>query len=146
MDTTRNDVETITASLVAEVYDLDGGATPVPTELGYDAADPFAVTVCFRTGLGAVVWTFARDLLIAGMEEPMGDGDVHVWPCLDDDGRAVVVVELCAPSGAAMVGFRPESLAGFVDRTLATVPAGTESSRLDLDAVLADLLAAAEGN
>ncbi len=141
MDTTRKELDTFTQPIVAEVYDLEGNLTPLPTDLVYDAASPYSVTVCFRTGHGVVAWTFARDLLAGGLLEPTGDGDVHVWPCLDDDGRAVVMLELCAPGGEAMVGFRPHDLASFVDRMIATVPTGEESARLDLDATIAALLA-----
>jgi hypothetical protein len=140
MDTTRSAVATFTHPLVADASDLDGTTTAIRTELCYDSSDPYAATVRFRTEQGDVVWTFARDLLLGGLVEPTGDGDVHVWPCMDDAGRDVIVLELCSPVGDALVFLPPEAVASFTDRMLATVPAGEESAHIDLDAVVAALL------
>lgn len=142
MDSTRSAVETFTQPLVAEICIVDGTTVPVYAELGYDCGDPYAVTVCFRTALGAVVWTFARDLLVDGLAEPSGDGDVHVWACMDDRGCAVVMLELCAPAGEALVQLPLAEVGSFADRMLAAVPPGTESGHLDLDRVIADLISA----
>ncbi len=144
MDTTRRSAATFSQQIVVETCDLDGTTAPVPSELRYDSANPYAATICFRTELGDVVWTFSRELLVEGLLEPAGDGDVHVWPCLDDAGRFVVVLELCAPVGDALVHLRPEDVTSFTERSLAAVPAGTESAHLDLDALVADLLSATE--
>ena len=61
-------------------------------------------------------WTFGRDLLCEGLYEPSGDGDVHVWPCLDSDGHAVVIIELCSPDGEALVQAKTGDLSVFVER------------------------------
>ena len=74
----------MTQVVTLELIDSTGAATPLETELSYDPADPFAVTATFLTVAGQVRWTFGRDLLIGGLFEPTGDGDVHVWPCLDN--------------------------------------------------------------
>jgi hypothetical protein len=142
MDITRSGVEAITQQLTVEICTVEGVAVPMPAELVYDAADPYAVTVCFGTSIGAVVWTFARDQLVDGLTEPTGDGDVHVWPCLDDDGRAVLAVELCTPDGDALVQLPPDDVAGFVDRMLTAVPIGEEPAYLDLDHLIAEIRAA----
>ena len=89
---------------------------------------------------GAVVWVFGRDLLLGGLGVPTGVGDVHVWPSLDGLGRAVVLVELCPPSGAALVQLRSTELARFVDRMVELVGPGNESEHLDVDAGIAALL------
>ncbi|MEJ7743255.1 MAG: SsgA family sporulation/cell division regulator [Nocardioidaceae bacterium] len=74
----------VTRTLTLELIDATGAATPLAAELLYDKSDPYAVAACFRTGLDLPVrWVFARDLLAEGLYEPTGDGDVHVWPCLD---------------------------------------------------------------
>ena len=119
----------------------DGGPTlPFEGELRYNATDPYAVTAIFHTGRGPVPWTFGRDLLATGLHEPAGDGDVHVWPCLDADGHAVVLVELCSPDGDALVQMRSGDVTTFVQRMHQAVPAGAESSHLELDATIAALL------
>jgi hypothetical protein len=124
-----------------ELIDAAGGATPLETELTYDARDPFAVSAIFNTIAGQVRWTFGRDLLIGGLNEPTGDGDVHVWPCMDDDARPVVIIELCSPDGEALVQARTPDVATFVRRTTALVAAGRESEFVDVDAAIAAIFA-----
>ena len=111
-------------------------------ELGFDPRDPFAVTMhLFATG-GRVTWTFARDLLAEGLYEPSGDGDVHVWPCLDSEGHAVVIIELCSPDGEALVQAKTNDLSTFVERMSAAVGPGCESEHLDVDATIAAIFEA----
>jgi hypothetical protein len=91
-----------------------------------------------------VAWTFGRDLLIGGLVEPTGDGDVHVWTCLDERGLAALVVELCSPAGDALVQFRPDDVASFSERMLSAVPEGEEPAHLDIDAMIAEIMSAPE--
>ncbi|MBD8869793.1 SsgA family sporulation/cell division regulator [Nocardioides sp. MJB4] len=111
-------------------------------ELGYCPDDPYAVTATFKSPGGDVLWTFARDLLARGLTDPVGDGDVHVWPCLDTSGRAVVIVELHSPEGELLVQGSTHEITRFVNRTLALVPAGLESDRVDVDQLIDQLLGA----
>ncbi len=131
----------VTQRVTLELVDATGATTPMEAELRYDAGDPYAVTALFMTVAGQVRWTFGRDLLIEGLHEPAGDGDVHVWPCLDADGRAVVVLELCSPDGEALVQARTADLTGFVERTVRAVAPGAESALVDVDATIAAILA-----
>jgi hypothetical protein len=133
---------TVTQAVTLELIDPTGAVTPIEAELHYDPRDPYAVTAVFMTGSSAVRWTFGRDLLTAGLYEPSGDGDVHVWPCLDSDGHAVVIIELCSPDGEALVQARTGDLKSFVERMLKTVTPGTESDHLDVDAALTAIFAA----
>lgn len=141
MDTTRDNVRTFAQPLLAELCTADGVSARLPTDLSYDPADPFAVTLVFRTNPRPVAWTFARDLLTSGVSEPNGDGDVHVWPCLDDAGCAVVTIELCSPDGDLLVQFGTPDVVSFLDHTEDMVPTGTESSLVDVDAAIAAVLA-----
>jgi hypothetical protein len=133
---------TVTQPVRLELIDGSGAATPIEAELRYDAADPFAVTTVFMTGHSEVRWTFGRDLLSEGLYEPAGDGDVHVWPCLDSNGHAVVIIELCSPDGEALVQARTGDLRAFVDRMNKAVKPGTESDQIDIDAAIAAIFAA----
>lgn len=143
MDNTMNTAPTtVTQSVRLELIDASGTATPIEAELRYDANDPFAVTTVFMTGHSEVRWTFGRDLLTDGIYEPAGDGDVHVWPCLDSQGHAVVIIELCSPDGEALVQARTGDLRSFVDRTGRAVKPGTESDMMDIDATIAAIFAA----
>jgi hypothetical protein len=133
---------TVTQPVTLELIDPTGAVTPIQAELHYDPRDPYAVTTVFITGASQVRWTFGRDLLTDGLFEPSGDGDVHVWPCLDSDGHAVVIIELCSPDGEALVQARTGDLTTFVERMSKAVERGSESDYIDVDAALAAIFAA----
>ena len=133
---------TVTQAVTLELIDSTGSATPLEAELHYDPRDPYAVTTVFMTGSSQVRWTFGRDLLTEGLYEPSGDGDVHVWPCLDAAGHAVVIIELCSPDGEALVQARTGDLSTFVERMAKAVAPGAESTLIDVDAAISAILAA----
>jgi hypothetical protein len=143
MDYSMNTAPLAVAQAVTlDLIDSTGAATPLDAELQYDPRDPYAVTTVFMTGRSQVRWTFGRDLLTAGLYEPAGDGDVHVWPCLDAEGHAVVIIELCSPDGEALLQARTPALYAFVERIGRLVAPGSESEHLDLDATIAAILEA----
>jgi hypothetical protein len=142
MDTNRLDAQVITQRLVVSLRTPDGASIPLLVELGYAADDPYCVRLAFHPDDSPVRWDFARDLLSSGLLEPVGDGDVHVWSCLDDEGVAVLSVELCSPYGDALVEILLADAADFVDRMHAVVPPGEESARMDLDATIQAIYAA----
>ena len=133
---------TVTQPLTLELIDPSGLVTPIEAELHYDPRDPFAVTTVFMTGTSQVRWTFGRDLLTEGLYEPCGDGDVHVWPCLDNDAHSVVMIELCSPDGEALVQARTAEITSFVERMTAAVAPGSEATHLDIDSAIAAIFAA----
>jgi hypothetical protein len=124
--------------LVLELADLDHESTEVAATLQYDPRDPWAVSLDF--GEGNVRWTFARDLLIEGLDGPAGIGDVQVWPTVDARGLATTVVALSSPDGVALLEGPTRPLAMFVARMLDTVPLGAESTLIDLDRELSGLV------
>jgi len=134
---------TMTQTTTFELLDPSGVTLPVEAELHYDVRDPYAAVVVFHTVRGPVRWTFGRELLVDGMLEPAGDGDVHVWPCLDEAGHAVIAIELISTQGCALLQARLGDVIRFVDRITAAVPQGTECEHLDVDAAIAALLDAA---
>lgn len=126
--------------ITARCVDADGRTRTLELRLGYSPEDPYAVTVTFRTEWGDVIWTMARELLSRGLTNPTGEGDVHVWPCLDPQGNAVVIIELSSPDGELLVQVRTRDLTRFVERTFARVPAGAESDHIDVDLLISQLL------
>lgn len=143
MDYSMNTAPLIVSQAVTlDLIDASGTSTPIDAELQYDPRDPYAVTTVFMTGRSQVRWTFGRDLLAAGLYEPSGDGDVHVWPCLDADGHAVVIIELCSPDGEALVQAKTGDLSAFVERMSRAVVPGSESEYLDIDGAIAAILEA----
>ena len=116
------------------------GTPSVQPTLAYDPADPFAVTATFPTSGEPVVWTFARDLLSRGLNGPVGDGDVRVWPSRDIIGKAIVNIELTTSSGGLVAQARSRDINRFVSHSLHAVPAGTESTHQDIDRLIDRLL------
>jgi hypothetical protein len=143
-DQQQNDVnaDVISQDITMDCVDAAGTVTSLDAALGYDPADQYAVTATFRTAAGSVVWTFARELLSRGLTTPTGEGDVHIWPCLDTAGRAVVIIELSSPDGELIAQAPTQDVYRFVSRSLALVPAGLESAYVDLDELIVQLLAA----
>ncbi|GLX47184.1 hypothetical protein Shyhy01_01340 [Streptomyces hygroscopicus subsp. hygroscopicus] len=112
----------------------------IPATLRYDRCDPFAVRMTFpapATLEGVeVCWTFARELLAAGLLAPEGQGDVHVRPY----GYDRIVLEFHAPEGTAVVHVRAGEVRRFLEAAAELVPVGLEHLQLDLDHGLAELM------
>jgi len=112
----------------------------IPATLHYDRRDPFAVRMTFpapATLEGVeVCWTFSRELLTAGIQEPEGHGDVRVRPY----GYDRTVLEFHAPEGTAVIHVRTGELRMFLAATSELVPVGLEHLQLDLDRELAELM------
>ena len=134
--------QVVTENVELELVDPQGEATSLESDLVFDPSDPYAVTMVFRTGVQEVRWTFGRELLVAGRFEPTGDGDVHVWPCLSSDGRAVAIIELCSPDGELLVQADSRSVDTFIAKMLKSVPEGQESAYVNFDDELASILSA----
>jgi hypothetical protein len=130
-------VTTVTMRLFAPL----GTVTPVGVELRYDPRDPFAVGAVFDTDGAQIPWIFARDLLLDGLSVPTGTGDLHLWPSVDEAGDPVVVLQLCAPDGEAVLQAGAAELGAFLTATMDEIPFGAESVHLDLDGLIADILA-----
>ncbi len=113
--------------------------TPLPAELHYDPADPYAVRLCLGApSAGPVEWVFARSLLAEGLCGPAGTGDVLVAPLPRGRPRTVRVV-LRSPTGTALIDIAASAVAAFLRRTDALVPPGTEGLHIDIDRALAEL-------
>lgn len=132
---------TVTHSLSLRLLDATGPTLRLTAELRYDAADPYAVDAVFHTGdPDGVRWVFARDLLAEGLTGPSGEGDVTVAPLVDDRGRRLILLELRSPDGHAVLQAPADKVASFLATTYRICPAGTESARIDIDALTGHLL------
>ncbi|GAA1008903.1 SsgA family sporulation/cell division regulator [Streptomyces thermogriseus] len=128
--------QTVQARLVAAAPRLH----TVPVTLHYDRRDPFAVRMTFPApatleGVEAC-WTFARDLLAAGLKGSEGQGDVRVRPY----GYDRIALEFHSPEGTAVVHVPSGQIRRFLEATDELVPAGLEHLQLDLDHELAELM------
>lgn len=133
---------TIVSTLHLEFVDAEGEEAALLADFEYNPTDPYAVSILFKGEPTPVRWTFARDLLIEGFYEPTGDGDVHVWPCLSAAGTAVVVLELCSPSGEVLIQAQSREVSAFLREMVALVPVGEEGDQVDFDDEIAALLTA----
>jgi Streptomyces sporulation and cell division protein, SsgA len=118
---------------------------PVDAELSFDPADPYAVTATFHAepetaDAPSVVWTFARELLADGLDQPAGQGDIGVWPSTSR-GLPVVCLALRSPSGHALLEASVADVEAFLAASYTLVPMGEESAHCDLEATFARLLA-----
>jgi hypothetical protein len=133
---------TITTPL-SLVVSTGTGEAELDAELRYDPADPFAVSLAIGVECGEpVVWTFARDLLSAGVSAPTGEGDITIEPdpasALDNDARQLRIT-LATDCLATMLA-SSDSVVEFLVETYAIVPTGSELDRVDLDSEIAALL------
>lgn len=134
-------VADVAVDITVECVDQAGQRHEIDTVLGYRRTDPYAVSMTFVTGDGGLVWTFGRDLLSRGTVAPAGDGDVCVYPAIAANGRALINIELSSPDGHLLLEARAENIAEFLNRTTDVVGEGSESEHLDIDHMIAELLA-----
>ncbi|WP_039922542.1 SsgA family sporulation/cell division regulator [Amycolatopsis decaplanina] len=118
---------------------LNNSSTPVLSRLSFHAGEPFAVAVSFRTERGRwVEWTFARELLVTGLTDPSGLGDVRVRPDLSED-EAMLTLEIESPDGYASFELEREDVETFLESTYELVPLGTESEHFDVEALIEEI-------
>lgn len=123
------------------VLEDGGGRLLLDGELSYDRHDPYAVTLVISGPAEPTSWTFARDLLSEGLEEPSGDGDVHVLPAESEDGDGLVLIELVGHQVDVLLAVNRSDVEDFVAMCHEMVPVGGESAYLDLDGALTAFLA-----
>ena len=139
-----NSGSTVTAELGFRLVLPQRTFVPLMASLYYTASDPYAIRIAFHVGLSEPVeWTFARELLARGTEEPAGMSDVKIWPSAESKsgipGR-ILNMELSSPSGLARFEVAAQGLAEFLRRTYQVVPEGDEAAYLDVETGLNDLL------
>jgi len=117
-----------------------GFSKSLETSFEYDPRDPYAVTIGFPAGDDVIRWSFCRSLLSRGITDPVGEGDVQLWPSTDEDGRSVVMLEFRSPSGHLLAQASTREVYRFLTRSLAAVPYGSESLHLRMDDLISDLL------
>ena len=125
---------------------------PLTAGLSYSCADPYAVRMAFDIGTDKPVeWILARDLLAAALHGREGLGDVRAWPSAascDPDaaataGQEILNIAMSSPYGQAQFEVSARTIERFLQRTYQLVATGQESSYLDFDAELTELLSQA---
>lgn len=134
--------QAVSQGILLSCVDPWGRVIDVPTTLGYRAEDPYAVSMVFHSAAGDVEWVVSRTLLLQGLAAPCGDGDVKVYPSIDEDAHAVAIIDFHSPDGRLVAQADSHALQAFLARTFEVVPVGVETRHLDMDALVAALLAA----
>jgi hypothetical protein len=139
-----NTSSTVSAELGLRLVVPQQAIVPLVASLFYSVEDPYAIRIAFHVGLDEPVeWIFARELLSAGRDGHVGLGDVRVWPATEmADGASgdVLNLELSSPFGQAHFEAPVQEVSDFLVRTYEFVPEGEETSRVDVEAGLLDLL------
>jgi hypothetical protein len=116
---------------------LHGQPAPVVTRWTYSPYDPFAVSLAVRTRHDRwVEWLVGRELVVAGLDAPAGEGDVRMRP-LSVQGYDIVEIEISSNDGRAVLEVDRALLRTFVASTLEVVALGAEADRMDLDGEIA---------
>ena len=129
---------------------------PLTAGLSYSCADPYAVRMAFDIGTDEPVeWILARDLLAAALHGSEGLGDVRAWPSAascDPDvvaigagaaGHAILNIAMSSPYGQAQFEISAKAIERFLQRSYQVVATGQESSYLNFDDELTELLSQA---
>lgn len=104
---------------------------PVQTNLQFDSDDPWAIVATFDAAGDSVEWVFSRELLQRGVAKPVGEGDVRVWPALDEENREVVILTLSSPEGSACLVMSHEAVVDFLAHSEEVVVTGEEDCYID---------------
>ena len=131
-------VKTCTAARLSTA----AGTVAVRVRLRFDARDPYAVELSVtQRHARPTRWVFARDLLALGVSNTVGKGDVIVSPAADPRSPEMLIA-LMRDRACAVIRVSRIEIGEFVGRTYKAVPAGEESNHLDVETLLAQVLAA----
>ncbi|MEU5755579.1 SsgA family sporulation/cell division regulator [Streptomyces sp. NPDC047829] len=132
-------------TLVVQLQAGDADRFPVLAHLGYDSADPFAVTVVFSNdGRVLARWSLDREMVGDGLTRPVGVGDVRLRPesrGLWDELRIELLGDSRPDGGRhhAVVFLWAAAVEAFLRETHAVVRPGEEE--VCVDDFLAEVMA-----
>ncbi|MFE5398899.1 SsgA family sporulation/cell division regulator [Streptomyces sp. NPDC056568] len=132
-------------TLVVQLQAGDADRFPVLAHLGYDSADPFAITVVFsHDGRVLARWSLDREMVGDGLTRPVGVGDVRLRPesrGLWDELRIELLGDARPDGGRhhAVVFLWAAAVEAFLHETHAVVRPGEEE--VCVDDFLAEVMA-----
>ncbi|MGD9526428.1 MAG: SsgA family sporulation/cell division regulator [Dehalococcoidia bacterium] len=114
--------------IAAVVAAHESGCTRIPISVtwSYHRDDPYAVRMSFPT-CGGVTWFFSRDLLVDGIEDQAGDGDVHILTAGGPGGDVTLITIGVRWTDQASLIFHTGDLVAFLALTDDVVALGAES-------------------
>src|ERR1700741_1086610 len=131
MDPISNRLTQLIAPTVLDLVVDEGPNVHLAAEFQYDMNDPYAVRLVLSGPEGPNTWLFGRELLVVGLVEPVGIGDIHVWPGVTKLGE-VVLIEFTSDEEEAIVAARSSEVTKFLDRSFELVGVGAESDHCDV--------------
>ncbi|MFB8384560.1 SsgA family sporulation/cell division regulator [Streptomyces rubiginosohelvolus] len=109
----------------------EGHWAPVLMELRYEREDPYAVELAFYVPDGCLaLWRFSRDLLLAGLDGSVGEGEVAIWPSEETGAGRALFLQLGSDESHALLAVR-RSPVSWLAHTFMTVPMGREMAEVD---------------
>ena len=135
---------TLAQELTVRCVDEESTYVELRAGFAFDPADPYAVWVTVPWYGRTLRWAMCRSLLSRGLTDPVGEGDVQLWPSTDETGSGVVVLDLRSADVHLVAEASTRELYRFLTRTLAAVPFGSEHQHLDVDELIGDLLSQPE--
>ncbi|MEU5597785.1 SsgA family sporulation/cell division regulator [Streptomyces sp. NPDC020298] len=124
--------EPVTCRTVVALVEEEA-ALPVMTDLRYDSAEPYSVSMAFNAGTDvAIEWEFGRELLVAGRRRLAGLGDVQVWP-EEIRGHGLVYMSFRSGWEKFVVATSAVVIDEFLHRTFEAVPLGEESRHVGVE-------------
>lgn len=115
--------------------------TTIPTRLHYTLTDPYATHLTlYPPHTPPVEWLTSRNLLMEGFaathQRHAGEGDICTW--VWSERYWILLNNSTEPP--LLLAMPTEDMRGFLTATIATCVPGTESSHLDVDALIRRLL------
>jgi hypothetical protein len=136
-----NQDTTAVCELVPGLLHCAGGGGEVTVGWVYVADEPFSVQllVVVDDEIGFAI-VFSRELLVCGLGQPAGPGDVVIGPGVVRGAAGSLWVRFPTSWGVTLVEVPREPVAAFVLATYDVVGPAHEADHLDLDAELQALL------
>ncbi|WP_244928561.1 SsgA family sporulation/cell division regulator [Nocardioides sp. W7] len=127
---------TVSHAVLLRCRTPSGRRTTLSATLAYADLDPYAVRVVFHGPRDDVAWLVDRELLIAGLEVAVGEGDILVRPRRSWEA---IEIRFRSPTGCLVTALPRTELGAFLAATLDVLALGGE--RVDADELLVALLA-----
>ncbi|MFJ1754772.1 SsgA family sporulation/cell division regulator [Kitasatospora sp. NPDC088134] len=128
----------VTERITLYLLTPEGTAAALETEWHYRPDDPYAVRLEFGPETAGACWVLSREMLVAALSCPVGEGDIQLAPT--EDG--LLCLALGSRAGVVLLSTEAAPVEQFLNATAELVPFGTESERIDWDGGLAALLSA----
>lgn len=129
--------------LIGDPRSPDDLSVPLSARLSWCCADPWLISVAFRTAPDTEVqWGIGRELLQAGVRNPAGLGDVAVLPNPADPRSAELI--LATDDGRCSLRFAVAELGRFLDQVDEHLAQHCGHEQVPRDDELAALLSAGQ--